>query len=80
MIYGLILLLICWLLYLLLIKGYLYKLILLVFGWIGIFLILGIYFPITKSTGIIAFETMMEWRAVIPTIIVLLALVSTKIE
>jgi len=78
MAFGILLIVFFWIVYNLLVKGVLWKMLLVIFGWFGLFVFLGIYFPSTADHGIIAFETMIPWNAVIPTIVVILALGYTK--
>jgi hypothetical protein len=67
-----------WAVYVLLIKGVLWKLLLVIFGWFGLFVFLGIYFPSTAIHGIIVADTLVPWNAVLPSFVVLLSLAYTK--
>ena len=63
----------------LLIKGYLWKIIICISGWFGIYICL-ITYTSCDETGIIAFDTLITWATIIPTIIVLLAMAHTREE
>lgn len=80
MIFGILLILFFWVAYTLLIKGVLWKLLLVVFGWFGLFVFLATYLPSTDTHGIVVYDTLVPWSAVLPTIVVLLALAYTKEE
>lgn len=64
--------------YVLFIKGALWKIIVIVFGWYGMFNALQIYFPSSRSICTRIIDHTFLWSEVIPTIIVLLALAYTK--
>lgn len=61
------------------VDGWLFKIILFIFGWVGLYACLRVYVVETHS---IAFTfgggTTVSWAAVIPSIICILALVCTK--
>jgi hypothetical protein len=78
MIFGLILLFAIYLLYLLLIKGFLWKLIIFVGGWVGIYVILKAYIPEASKIAITIAGSQYSWAAVIPTIICILCLAHTE--
>jgi hypothetical protein len=64
--------------YVLLIKGALWKIIVVIFGWYGMFKALETYFPHSHSTCTTILDRTILWSEIIPTIIVLLALAYTK--
>jgi energy-coupling factor transporter transmembrane protein EcfT len=67
-----------YILWLFLIKGFLWKLLLAIGGWFGIFAILSIYVPPSTNTLLTIGSTNFSWAEVIPTIIILLAMATTK--
>lgn len=77
MFFGLIMLLVLYILYLLLVKGALWKLILAFFGWIGLYIFLA-QFPGCREYPL--HNDAITWAALIPTVVVLLAMLSTKEE
>jgi hypothetical protein len=77
---GIILLIFIILVYLLFIKGYLFKLLLAVFGLYGGYLFLTEYIPSTNSTAMVAGNSSCSWAIMIPIIILLLAMACTKAE
>lgn len=64
--------------YVLLIKGALWKIIVVIFGWYGMFKALETYLPSSHSICTTILDRTLLWSEVIPTIIVLLALAYTK--
>jgi len=76
---GIISLIILYFLYIMFIEGWLFKLILLIGGWFGIYIFLLSY---VKGSNHIVFTISngysMSWAAVIPTVICLLCLLSTR--
>lgn len=78
MIFWFIILIVIYLLWLLLVKGALWKLILFFGGWFGIYVFLAINFPKSTLTAITIASTHYSWAFVIPTIICLLALAHTR--
>jgi hypothetical protein len=77
MIFGFTLLLAIWIIWMLLVEGYLWKGILFFAGWFGIRLLLPVYMPITVQTTMI-FSHPITWAAIIATGICFLALATTK--
>lgn len=79
MVFGLVLLIVIYLLYVLLIQGALFKLILGAFGWLGMYWYLsGI--PEFGNHRVFADNDMFTWAMGAPTILVLLVLLCTKEE
>lgn len=78
MIFGLFLLGVITAIYFLFVKGWLFKLLLFGFGWIGMFVVLWINVPDTHHIAFRTNTTGYTWAAVIPTIVCLLALATTK--
>jgi hypothetical protein len=64
--------------YLLLVKGFLWKLILFFAGWVGVYIILRTYFPTSGHIAMSFSGTTYSWAAVIPTCICILALATTR--
>jgi len=77
MILGLLLLAAIFMLYVLLVKGALWKIIVYVFGYFGMYVALVMYFPNSKHTCITFDHTPLSWAIVIPVVIILLALAYT---
>lgn len=77
---ALIALIIIYGLYILLIKGVLWKIIVAGFGWFGMFVFMENYMPASKSPCLSLTTCSFSWAEVIPTIIVLLAMSYTKDE
>lgn len=75
--FGIAMLVVIYLLWVLLVKGALWKLILGAFGWFGIYIFLCQWHLDQESPFK---DNYMSWAAIVPTIIVLLALVTTKDE
>jgi len=78
--FGIVLLIIIYGAYVLLIKGVLWKIIVGIFGWFGMFIFLEMYFPDSKADCLTFSNSSFSWSVVIPTIIVLLAMFYTKDE
>lgn len=75
-IFGIVLLLIIIILWALLVKGLLWKLILAIAGWFAIHIWLSTYD--WSSSGITIFGSIINWAIVIPSLIVLMAMAHTK--
>lgn len=69
-----------YILWVLLARGFLWKLILGIGGWFGIYVFLGTYVSGAADSGITVWDTLISWAAVVPTIIVILAMAHTKEE
>jgi hypothetical protein len=80
MIFGLLLLVVIFILYILLVKGALWKIIVFVFGYFGMYVFLTTYIPQTKHTCLIFDQNHISWAMVIPTVIIILALAYTNSE
>lgn len=76
--FGIAMLVVIYLLWLLLVKGALWKLILGGFGWFGIYIFLATQLHLDETSPFK--DNFMSWAAIVPTIIVLLALATTKDE
>ncbi len=76
--FGIAMLVVIYLLWLLLVKGALWKLILAGFGWFGIYVFLALQFHLDKESPFK--DNSFSWAAIVPTIIVFLALATTKDE
>jgi len=70
--FGIAMLIVIYLLWVLFVKGALWKLILAGFGWFGIYVFLTTQFHLDKETPFK--DGFMSWAALVPTIIVLLAM------
>lgn len=79
MIFGILLLITIYFLYILLVKGLLWKLILLIFGWVGLHMYLENVFPGSKSCVINILQYNISWSIFIPSLIVMLAMMTTRI-
>ena len=77
-VFGIFMLVVIIILWQLLVKGWLWKLLLGIAGWFGIWIFLEMYFPGTKSVAINDIGA--SWSQVIPTIVVLMAMAYTKEE
>jgi hypothetical protein len=77
---GIILLLVIGALYLLFVKGFLWKILLGGFGVLGMWIFLKVYIPSSNEILITAGETTFSWAATIPVAVLLLALSCTKME
>lgn len=77
MVFGICLLVALYLLWVLLVKGALWKLILGIFGWLGMYWFLHAY-PILQHYPINIYGNTFSWAAIIPSVVVLLAMMHTK--
>ena len=80
MLFGGLLLAIIVAFYLLFIEGWLWRLILGAAGWFGIWIGLQIYYPASKAIAGSFSGYSFSWAAVVPTVIVILAMAYTKAE
>ena len=80
MAFGIVLLIILWLLYVLLVRGFLWKIILGIFGAIGIYAFLVAVIPDSASDCLIFSGSHISWAAVIAGVILFLATVCTRID
>jgi len=81
MLFGISLLGVLYILYVLLVKGLLWKIILFFAGWVGIFVGIWIYFPAARIPDAVTISGVgFSWCSVVPTIICFLALLCTKDE
>lgn len=78
--FGIVLLILIYGTYVLLIKGILWKIIVAIFGWFGMFIFLEAYLPDSKAVCLTFTGSSFSWSEIIPTIIVLLAMSYTKDE
>ena len=78
--FGIVLLILIYGAYVLLVKGVLWKIIVAIFGWFGMFIFLEMYIPDSKAICLTFAGSSFSWSEVIPTIIVLLAMSYTKDE
>lgn len=75
---GVALLIILYFLYVLLIRGLLYKIILCIFGWIGLYTYLANHWGLDKISPFK--EDYLSWAAIVPTVVVLMAMAYTREE
>lgn len=80
MLFGIILLIVIFFLYQLLVKGILWKLIVAIFGWFGMFVALINYVPVSKQLCITISNYKFSWAEIIPTVIILLAMAYSKLD
>jgi hypothetical protein len=78
MLFWLIILGILFVLWQLVFNGWLWRIILFSAGWVGIYVLLRAYVPDSIHQAIIISNVHYSWAAVIPTIICLLALATTR--
>lgn len=64
--------------YFLFVKGYLWKLLILIFGFFGLHLFLDKYLPESNSTLLIILNHEISWAIVVPAILVILVLATSK--
>jgi len=67
-------------LYLLFIKGILWKLILFAAGWGYLYITLEKYFPASKATFMNVLGANIPWSVFVPSIIVILAMATTRVK
>lgn len=77
MIFGIALLGLIAFLWFLLVRGFLWKLILFVFGWIGLYLAL-LTQPWALTTAVVFLGSAWSWAVIIPSIVCFLALLTTE--
>ncbi len=78
MIFGIAMLIVIYVLWVLFVKGALWKIILFGAGWFGIYMALRIYVEGATNTAVIITGYEFSWAAVIPTIICFMALLTTE--
>jgi hypothetical protein len=67
-------------LYVLLVKGWLWRGIIGIFAWVGMFLCLSSYIPQSHQTCITIITYPINWATMVPTLILLLGIITTKIK
>jgi hypothetical protein len=77
---GIILLIALYILWKLFVDGWLFKIILAVFGWLGIYWYLSSYVEGATKTAITISSTEISWAAVIPSIVIIFAMFTSKEE
>jgi hypothetical protein len=78
LVFGVVLLVVLYIAYLLLVKGWLFKLILFAAGWFGLYIGLNIYVVGSTNIALTFSGYSFSWAAVIPTIICIACLACTK--
>jgi hypothetical protein len=78
MVFAIGMLIVIYLLWVLLVKGALWKIILGAFGWFGLYVFLSTQWHLDKESPFK--DNFMSWAAIIPTVLVLLVMASTKDE
>lgn len=71
---------ILFILYLLFVKGFLWKLIIAIFGWIGMNSFLESKFYSSKNTFMTILNYSVSWSIFIPTLIIILAMATTSVK
>lgn len=79
-VFGLLLLLGIYILWELLVDGWLYKIILFFAGWIGLFVLMRTYMEGSTKIAVVINNTGFTWSAVVPTVICFLALLTTRVR
>jgi hypothetical protein len=79
-VFGICLLVAIYILWVLLVKGALWKIIVGIAGWFGMFIALRLYFPGAVHECLNFSGYSFSWSEVIPTVVVLLAMAYTKEE
>lgn len=79
-IFGVLLLLAIYILWVLFVDGWLFKIILFFAGWIGLFVLMRIYVEGSTNVAVVIGGTGFTWSAVVPTIICFLALLTAKVR
>lgn len=79
MIFGIAMLVALYLLWVLLVKGALWKIILFGAGWFGIYALMRIYIEGANHIAVTITGYNFSWAEVVPTVICLLAMVTTKV-
>jgi hypothetical protein len=74
-IFFLVIIAIAWFLF---VAGFLWRLILFVGGWVGVYVLLRVYIPDSAHIALTLGSTPISWAAVIPTIICIMCLLTTK--
>ena len=77
---GLVLLVAIYVVYKLLITGWLYKSILFIFGWLGLYIVIYVFTENGSNTPMTVGSNSISWAFIIPTVICFLALLTTRTE
>ena len=80
MAFGLVMLAAIAVIWLLFMEGYLWKLILFCAGWFGIYALMRVYVAGSHKIAVVILDEPISWAAVVPTIICLMALLTTKVR
>lgn len=80
MIFGIAMLVVIYILWVLFVKGALWKIILFCAGWFGIYVAMRVYVEGATATIVTIGDVDFSWAAVVPTIICIMALATTKVE
>jgi hypothetical protein len=80
MVFGLLMLFALYLLWVLFVQGALWKIILFFAGWAGIYFLMRIYVSGADKIAITITDYTFSWAAVIPTVICIFALLTTRVE
>lgn len=75
---GIVLLVVLALLWQLFVKGWLWKITLGIFGWLGMYWALIYYIPSTKNVCLTISGSSFSWAGVIPTIVLIMSMLYTK--
>lgn len=80
MVFGIAMLIVIYILWVLFVKGALWKLILFGAGWFGIYIGLSMYVEGANHNVVTITGYDFSWAVVVPTVICLMALLTTKVE
>jgi hypothetical protein len=80
MIFGIAMLVVIYILWVLFVQGALWKIILFGAGWFGIYVAMRVYVEGATETVVTISGTDFSWASVVPTIICIMALATTKAE
>lgn len=78
MAFGFLLLTIIFILWQLLVEGWLWKLILGIFGWLGLHWALISYIPSSQNVCLTIFDSTFSWAVVLPSIVLFMSMLYTK--
>ena len=78
--FAIIFLIIIFIMWKLLVKGWLWKLTLGIFGWLGMYWALNYYIPSSRSECLVLAGSSMSWSVVLPSIVLFMSMLYTKEE
>jgi hypothetical protein len=80
MVFGIGLLFVLFILWVLFVKGILFKIILFFAGWVGLYVIMNLYVIDSDKIAITVSNYQFSWAVLVPTVICVLALLTSKSE